>query len=234
MTPILIYSPGAYGTSLLAHTFRLCGMDYGKATHGWKDSFYYHLQRSDVEAAMESRNDLYVGAVLDSYNQLACDFSGMKLGHFRRDTWEFLNPLLKQYWPDCKKFMNIRHPWETKMKIILRESKGIKGKTVQIDDLIDSFNFQLELIGEHDFKAIVYPDSWDNTRIMQIVKDIGLAFNHDVYAGDMWEVDSPDENNTKHFIWDKPTRASQEDKDRFEVEEPELHDKYMEILELAM
>ncbi len=231
MTHILIFAPNGHGTSLLAHTFRLCGMNYGRETYGWKDSFYHHLERSDIEKAMEERNWVYIQDVLDSYNHYPSGVvSGLKLTHFRPDNWEFILPILDQYWPECKRFMTIRHPYEMQMRNKLSNIDGTERKVFNIQDQLEIMSFQLELIRKNNFRAVVYPDFWDNMKIIGIVKEAGLSFNHAIFTGNKEEIDSTHAINTKHFVWDKPTRASQEDKDQFEKEQPHLHDKYMELL----
>ena len=224
---ILIYNASGHGTSLLAHTFRMCGAYYGKGTVGWSDSFYHHLERSDIEEAMEIRSADYIKEVLLSYNCRAEPSCVVKLTHFTEANWEFLRPILHECWPDCIKFLTVRHPYEMEMR---RELRGESRHPYNITDSFDLLSFQLKLMEKEGFKCVHYPADWDTKYIKRIVEGIGLIWNNDIFEMNV-PVNYKHAINTTFYAKDKPTRVTGEDRICFSKKHPDTYGKFIEILQ---
>jgi len=223
---ILIYNASGHGTSLLAHTFRMCGMDYGEDTFGWTDAFYHHLERSDVEAALQDKNKGYIRKVLVSYNKGNRPFCGMKLTHFKEVNWKYLKPIFDDFWPNCIKFLTIRHPCELELRDKLR---GVPTHSYNETDILKVLTLQLKLMKEDGFKCVRYPLDWDTGFIKKTIEKIGLTWNDDIFDLNL-PVNYEHAINTAFYVKDKPTRATGEERLLFESNNPEICDKYVEIL----
>lgn len=218
---VLIHSTSGTGTSLLAHTLRMCGADYGRNTIGWKPEMYHHLERSDIEQAMEDKDESYIREVIDSYP----NYSVIKITHFREDTWDFLSPIIHDCMMDDVKLMTVRHPVEIHLRNKRVENDGINRKSYNERDPLKAITLQARILFHHGFRSVIYPDAWDTGYIRRVVNKLGFIWNQEVYDGE-------DNENPLHAIRtskydrNKPSRSTCKQKVEYEKRFPHICEVY--------
>lgn len=225
MKRVLIFSTSGMGTSLLAHTLRICGMKYGEGTLGWSNTFYYHLERSDIEQAMEDKDEHYIKEVINSYP----DHSVIKITHFRKETIEFFLPIVYECMEDDFKLVSFRHPCEIEMGNQRVDNDGQVRIPYNERDPLKVMELQWELLNLHGFEGVLYPVAWDTRYIKTVVNRLGCVWNQDVYENDK----SENEGHaicTRCYDASKPTRSTSKERKAYAIDHPDILEIYYKIL----
>lgn len=178
--PIIIFGPSASGTSLLAHTCELCGVDFSQT------SDRTHLERVDIA---EMLNKGECDRVEDALQYMAGHAEirqkkafGIKLTCFGIDKWQALKPYFDKYWFGAIKLAPFRHPYGYYLSQCAK--KPDRAPDPGIDHIMNNYlGFFLTweyLVKEEGFKLIEFPYDWDTGLIKKLMIDSQLKWNDEV------------------------------------------------------
>lgn len=193
-TPVIIFGPSASGTSLLAHTCRLCGMYTGLEDDDT------HLERQDV-ADMLNKGELNrVEDVIQGFAGVAelrnYPVYGMKLTCFGIDKWKLLKPYFDKYWIGAVKLAPFRHPYGYFLSQCAK--KPDRSPDPGIDHVINNWLGFWEtwkyLINKEGFRLVEFPLAWDSGQIKDVIIESGLEWN-DVVISSLYEAENANHIN---------------------------------------
>lgn len=214
MKGIFILCQPATGSSLLSHTCRMCGMEIGGSSTGFKKAFHWHhLERSDVMDYLARGKTHSISNVFRAYKAEAVDnkypFFGMKLTSFTFERWNTLQPILDREWGNWVGLTTLRHPYY----YYVRRRRDGHGDSLQelMADWAGKYYLLRELINQ-GFYFVKFPEYWKNGKIKTIIERIGMEWNPAVM--------------TELYKGDQPESVTDEELGKFATEFPDIQSMY--------
>jgi len=200
-------------------------MYYGEHTFGWNEKLYHHLERNDIMERISNikykdgdRGDDYdyIRKVLESYKHKS-HFYGMKMTNFSTWSWAILKPIFEEIWGD-----------ELICCTIIRDPFRNYDDNKTMENRYKSMKFQRYLLKSYRFKCLLFPDYWDDGRIIQFVNKLGMEWNDEIYLKEKPEMNPTLSVFTKGYAPDKPSRSLIDE--GLESKYPKTLDLYNEML----
>jgi len=227
---VFVFTPQHSGSSFFIHTLRMCGMYYGKDTYGWNDTYYHHIERSDIikkvdnikynkEGYDKTVDYDYIKQVLESYKHKSEVF-GIKLTAFSYWSWIILRPIFEEIWGNDLIYCTIiRNPFKK------YESDR------ELTNFYMTMIFQLQLLKSGKFRCLLFPDYWDDGRIIPFINGLGLTWNNDVYQ-EQQNLNPTHSVYTNGYVSDKVTRLGY--KDAIYKKFPEMMEVFHDLLDFIL
>lgn len=189
MIPIAILSHWHTASTLLAHTFRLCGMEVGNHKTFWqKKTCFEQCEHSKLNELGDqyllgkiSRENLIVqiSHILIRYKEEAkrngWNYFGVKITHaVQSKTWPFFHAIFDQLWPNVIYVTSIRDP----EGIVHSTRNDPKWDTNRILDSILDSEEAVKWIEDNGI-PFYFPKDWRTMDVRRKIETIGLQWNDD-------------------------------------------------------
>lgn len=215
---VIIFGPSASGTSLLAHTCRLCGANFIDATddkHLERVDIAEMLNRGQIEKAQEILQ--YMAGIAEMRNY---PMYGIKLTCFGIDKWKLLKPAFDKYWKGAVKLTPFRHPYGYFKSQCAK--KPLRAPDPRIDHIMNNylgfFDTWTYLYAEEGFKLVEFPKSWEFGWIKSIMSK---------YIG--WD----DKVLNSHYMIEEVNHITSIEESMFKKRFLKQHMKWLRLLEMA-
>jgi hypothetical protein len=206
------------GSTLLKTVFEKCGMldcykvvghdgefEYSVDNVGWQ--FYYKGYSKEQEDKARRLLNLF----RESCEKLGR--YGIKVSHaIQGPSWQYLQPVVEECWPDVRYVISIRHPWGIVRSIDKLRKLGPLDPPLPVEDILASWKSTFlptkELIEKGRATIVVFPDDFISGRIKSIPKQLGLRWNKSANIFDHTKFDVPSEEEKEVFEKQYPISAS--------------------------
>lgn len=187
MTPIAILSHWHTASTLLAHTFRLCGMEVGNHRTLWhKKTCFQQCEHSKLNELGDqyllghiSREYMIVeiSRILIRYREeserLGWKYFGVKITHgVQSKTWPIYRALFDQLWHNVIYVTSIRDP-EGIVYSTRNDAKWNQNRI--LDSILDSEEAVSWI--EENGHPFYFPKDWRTMKVREKIQDIGLDWN---------------------------------------------------------